>query len=457
MNSSTCRPPEDLTTHIDWLNANIDLSSISKQSKQDLIITSCKYLDFNDAGGLNSYMRKLQLTFLNDESCIVIVKYNAPSVRGKDLGTPRESHFYQLFIEKMQFFDIKTPEVYYTYGDMLTGEKLLILKYLKDSTQSGYFFGSNSPLNWNKDLDAITQSITNEIIKYNSLYTYDYLAKHIAYKAMQAAAQMHAYYWRNHVLLTADYNWLRGIEWYSCFKSDSTTSDESTTWINAQKTCVNVWKSLSTKILEGNTGDVKWNPFLVKCIQASVDNISWTTYQQELKDNRRSWTLVHGDFHPANMMFELLQVNQDHALTSDDEDSSSSYLKAFDSNLVILDWELVGIGNGPQDIAQYVISHFSPDFRRSIEVKLIEFYYQQLSAEIKRYHGEEGLESFNQTYSLQKCREEYVSGGVERWIWLLIVLASMCPDKMVQYFHDQVYEFIIDHNVKPEDIGMPRV
>ena len=58
--------------------------------------------------------------------------------------------------------------------------------------------------------------------------------------------------------------------------------------------------------------------------------------------------------------------------------------------------------------------------------------------------------------SWEQCWREYVSGGVERWVWLLALLASMCPPAMTQYFQDQLAAFVRDHGVGPESIGMPR-
>jgi hypothetical protein len=44
-----------------------------------------------------------------------------------------------------------------------------------------------------------------------------------------------------------------------------------------------------------------------------------------------------------------------------------------------------------------------------------------------------------------------------RWIWLLAIIAQYCPDKMTQFFHDQVLAFAVDHDITTEMIGMPRV
>lgn len=43
-----------------------------------------------------------------------------------------------------------------------------------------------------------------------------------------------------------------------------------------------------------------------------------------------------------------------------------------------LDWEMVGLGSGPQEVAQYVISHMEPSTRRECEKELLDAYYDQL-------------------------------------------------------------------------------
>ena len=153
---------------------------------------------------------------------------------------------------------------------------------------------------------------------------------------------------------------------------------------------------------------------------------------------------VHGDFHPANMMWQRL--------VCDGEPLSG--------RLVILDWEVVGLGSGPQDLAQYLISHASPELRRSCEIQLVQEYYATLTGGESASNSMPGVSPSvvdHSGYSFEMCWAEYVAGGSERWIWLLALLSTMCPDSMNQYFHDQVGAFLRDHEVTPESIGMPRV
>ena len=67
--------------------------------------------------------------------------------------------------------------------------------------------------------------------------------------------------------------------------------------------------------------------------------------------------MVHGDYHPANQLI----------------DPTSEEVK-----ITSLDWDMVGLGSGPQEVGQYVISHMEPHIRRSCEKELLDAYYAQL-------------------------------------------------------------------------------
>ncbi len=88
-----------------------------------------------------------------------------------------------------------------------------------------------------------------------------------------------------------------------------------------------------------------------------------------------------------------------------------------------------------------------PSERRVWEAELVDGYYAAL-----KQKGVDGA-----SYSRDQCFRDYISGGIGRWVWLLALLSGMCPDDWVQFFHDQVLAFILDHNITPENIVMPRV
>ena len=87
----------------------------------------------------------------------------------------------------------------------------------------------------------------------------------------------------------------------------------------------------------------------------SISKISWEEYKQKFDPKKTQWTLLHGDFHPANQMIDPQAPS--------------------DSNITTLDWEGIGLGVGPSELAWYLISHVEPSLRRECEAQLLDEYY----------------------------------------------------------------------------------
>ena len=106
---------------------------------------------------------------------------------------------------------------------------------------------------------------------------------------------------------------------------------------------------------------------------------------------------------------------------------------------------MCGLGSGPQDLGQYIISNMEPDTRRRCERRLIETYYEELKAC--------GIAPVTWDY----CWNEYRIGGLERWLWFLVwFLSQEQLSGWAQFFHDQMACFIQDHNITPADIEQVR-
>lgn len=191
-----------------------------------------------------------------------------------------------------------------------------------------------------------------------------------------------------------------------------------------QKECRSSWEA-------SDLSQISWDPLLVACINASIKKAetagAFEAFCASMK--RMPWSLVHGDFHPANCMLM-------HSGTAE---------RPF--KLVLLDWENVGVGSGPQEIGQFLISHMDPDLRPRVEREIVEDYYQRLISH---------KPSIAEEMTLEECWQEYIMGGVGKWIWFMPLLASACPPKMTQFFHDQLLAFIRTHGLGPDTIPMPR-
>ena len=96
-----------------------------------------------------------------------------------------------------------------------------------------------------------------------------------------------------------------------------------------------------------------------------------------------------------------------------------------------------------------MISHTSPADRRaaaSFEREAVAAYH----AELKRRNPAISL-------TLDECWNEYVFGGLARWIFFLPYDGWGGPPSVSQYFCDQVLAWITDHGVTPESAPMPRL
>ncbi len=99
---------------------------------------------------------------------------------------------------------------------------------------------------------------------------------------------------------------------------------------------------------------------------------------------------MHGDFHIKNLM-----VNR--------EDPSK--------DTTAIDWEIVGIGRGPTDLATLLVTGKS-DLRKKCELSLLDDYYRTLV--------ESGVSQSD--YSKEQCYNDYVYGFLQLTIFKLAVI-----------------------------------
>ena len=76
-------------------------------------------------------------------------------------------------------------------------------------------------------------------------------------------------------------------------------------------------------------------------------------------------------------------------------------------NILTIDWEGIGLGVGPSELAWFLISHVEPSLRRECEKKLLDEYYDALTSS-----GVSG-------YSKEQCYEDYTLGCLGKWMWYI--------------------------------------
>jgi thiamine kinase-like enzyme len=271
---------------------------------------------------------------------------------------------------------------------------------LRSAIQAGYFFDPAQPNNYGKDVAALTKDS-------------DMDQKRVAQAIFSSIATVHGQFW-NDKQLGEQKPYLRGSKW---------TED---TWNKGQGVAIGLFKA--PKVQEFFKQE-KWAG-LGGLLEKAISLSDWAEYEKAAAN--RAFTLVHGDFHPGNM----LVLPQDATGSLTDE-----------QRCCFLDWEMVGIGSGAQELGQFLISHATSEWRREHEKELVTAYHAKLS---KILEGKGAQSSF------EDCWSEYVNGGLGKFMWFLPYLVFKCPPGMAAYFAKKVLDFANDHGITKENIQMLR-
>ena len=363
-----------------WINDNIQ--------SLDGYVSECIVKDISNDTRKGATLL-LQLTCQHnddkEDTVMTLVAKQVPQsglTSSRQLGLAREAIFYNKLASKIHLSSSSTstciPRIYYSYGDMESGSKVVIKAY---------------PL--------------------NSVSAYD-----VANQTFEAIAHVHAKFWRDKSLLGDEYNYLRCSSWIN--------GKDEKSWKASQGMIQGIWEKYSSAE-EHSINSIQWDPLVRQLVDKAMEGISWQSQQERLNSDS-NFTLVHGDFWPGNVMI-----------------STSSDTKE-DYDIRLLDWEMCGLGSGPQDLGQYILSNMDPVVRRECEEQLIKNYYQKLISL--------GVSDF----SWDECWKEYKIGGLERWLWFLVYFCGQEGEmiKWGQFFHDKIQEFVHDHKICPVDITQPR-
>lgn len=417
-----------------WLSdTDIDPKWIEKVTGLQKV-ARCLVQDISNAGRRQEEIKngatlKLTLSFIaaeddgnnmnDDTPHSLVIKQVPPSGRGqsKMLGLAREALFYKHLAPKATAThkkELSIPKIYHSFGDMESGSKLVVMEDLSSSSyiDSGILFGPGNPNNWTRDLPALISKAYGGKPPPSSYQ--------VANDTFLAIAKVHATFWKDESLLllsSSSSSYLRCANWIQ--------GKDKASWEGSQGFIQGIWKKLHD---DGDAIDsvIEWDPLVRACTTKAMAGISWEAQQSRLNTHSAHWTLVHGDFWPGNVLV-----------------SSKSTI-----DLKLLDWEMVGIGSGAQDLGQYVLSNMDPKERRECELTLIENYY----AELIRC----GVPK--EDFSFEDCWKEYQIGGIERWLWFLVYFIGQEGPllKWAQFFHDQIQAFLTDHSISPDDIVQPR-
>jgi hypothetical protein len=190
-------------------------------------------------------------------------KYLMKTIENKEkslaFGSAREGMVYDRFA--MELKDV-SPEVVYSYGDMTTGEKFVIVEELTEANNC-MSFSHTHPLHQGEAVPGPMDWVE---------------------KAVIALAEVQASCWGDESLLKKD--WLLRTAWH---KGDDSTYEMSKQGVKVHwDTCDKKAFGYSDKVCE--VMDAAWN------------KTNFETFEEE--NAKRSFTLCHGDYHPGNIMWQ---------------------------------------------------------------------------------------------------------------------------------------------------------
>lgn len=218
-------------------------------------------------------------------------------------------------------------------------------------------------------------------------------------------------------------------------------------WDQHQKLGIDGWNGMLAKLRNKETSLV-YDPNLVACINASIQKIDWEAHLASCRS--RSFTFIHRDCHAGNV-FWVPTPNSASATVPADDITGSSIGKC-----LLLDWEMCGVGNGPEDIMWYLVFHMDPALRRQCESRILKQYYDTLTQ--SRGPSDTQSDTINtDTYTYDEFMKEYLACGSGRLMYIMGFACDLTmPVETMQRFIDLVAAMIKDHDITPENVDMFR-
>ena len=365
--------------------------------------------------------------------------------RSVGLGCAREGLFYRHLGPSLEVAGV--PRAYAAAGLMETGESVVCMDCLSGAVPIGVFFGPGNPNNWGASAEDVMRTVGGII---GGPHAHEWDATTLSAEAFRLYARLHGAHWGEAASLGARMPWLRGAAW----AVGDGGHDGEATWQRAMGMAADAWAALSAARREENSV-IEWDAHLVACLDVSFSKAGdYAAFLSE--QSGRPLTLVHGDCHPHNVLLAAAEAAPSAARPGESKGcEDGGEVTGRECWLRLIDFEMVGLGSGAQELGQFLISHTEPALRRATERELVRAYYDELRSVLCA----RGLAADANAYTFEACWEEYVAGGAGRWAWFVAYLVHAKSDspKLGQYFHDQLAAFLRDHVSDPLLTPMPRV
>lgn len=321
-------------------------------------------------------------------------------------GQNRESKFYG-WTGKSPLLQRLCPRVYHTEHSDVSGDFVIVMEDLSERSISVSKLLGNQCWGPCTDIPAKYTQEDQQLLVLETI--------------MRSAADIHASHWRDRSLLSEP--WLKYSD--HLVGRGRARYEYGLIAIRASWEKIKLLSTTASNGASSGDGAALFSPLMAQTMETALKNSSWHEFRQSFDIDREDvpFTLSHGDFHGANMLWRT--------------DASDS-----DSSLVLLDWSEVGISCPFTEISQLMISNARIDFRRKYERRLFDLYYDCLISQ--------GVDAT--VFTRDMCWEKYVLGGIEKWLQFVVILATISlsnpshlPWSAICWFHDQVEAFVKDH------------
>eukprot|EP01135_Chromosphaera_perkinsii_P002440 Nk52_evm46s223 gene=Nk52_evmTU46s223 len=211
------------------------------------------------------------------------------------------------------------PTVYYSEGDMATGEKLMIMEKM-EGTQTGLLYTDKYHL-------CLWQKEESELAKIREEFGDNMSQFDVCKESFEMAAKLHASYWMDGEVLSK-WEFLRGRgviapkdgdDWVDPLWKAS-QDDAMKGWSKVNELILDVqakngeshqfledmeFKDYESKMEFSQVDAIKMDPHLVRCVNESLSKIDFKEYCKIFGSGDNGsypWSLVHGDFFPGNVL-----------------------------------------------------------------------------------------------------------------------------------------------------------
>lgn len=385
-----------------------------------------------DHSGLSGDLQVLTVTLSESgarKEIKLLIKQSMPGEEkaksSKAFGKHREAYMYSTigpWLRERARSDCSfIPRAHYAVADPSVGQYSVVTDYYDGSIEAGLFYPKSIHNSSNERRRArdLPPSITR---------------RDVTLEAVRVAARIHGCFLLDGTLLSDERisEHLRMADWIQGNGRES--------FLASQQMIQDGWRSAKIKHDKGENDVAEMKQEFIEVMDASVGQaLDFDAFVSKWSgagaEGDLPFTLVHGDFHPGNLLVPASSVGTGRV------------------ELVLVDWEAVGVGSGPQDIGQYLISH--TDAAEAVDMlgRIASLYRETLVDTVAGTNPS----LVGSVPSAESTRREMIYGGLERWVWLFAVMCGMpIPSNYMQYFHDQMYDWMVLNDVTPETIGMPR-